>query len=133
MRRQPQLNGNRRHELLRFATVTARARSRRTNRAAYNIAGGRGRMLPVNDSAASVYQFSWLNGPLVAGTPSVLTEISALYSTHYGTWGPGGSMAAGSNISLSPRRIREWLTSHSMVALARLNGVLVGYAIVVRA
>lgn len=85
------------------------------------------------NSGAMVYQYSWVNGTLIAGTPELLEELSTLYSEHYGIWGENAPRPAGTRVALSSRRLGPWLTSDSMVAMARIGGVLVGYAIVVRA
>lgn len=80
-----------------------------------------------------VYQYSWVNGSLVAGTPGLLEQLSHLYSTQHGVWGEQANRPAGTHVALSPARLRNWLPENSMVALAYQDGVLVGYAVVVRA
>src|SRR5260370_9015830 len=79
------------------------------------------------------YEYTWINGTLVAGTPHLLRELSRLYSDHYGRWSLLDKERAGNPVRLSADRLRPWLSENSKVALARLDGILIGYAIAVRA
>src|ERR1039457_1739286 len=77
------------------------------------------------------YQYSWLPGSLVQ--PTLLEDLSALYSAHYGTWSRRAPKRAGEPVRLSSGRIQELLAPRdSKVALATLDGELVGYAIAIQ-
>lgn len=72
------------------------------------------------------YEYRWIPGGLVP--QDLLEELSALYSEHYGIWGPSSERPF-SKIRLSPDRIRKWLApSESRLAYASLDGRVVGYA-----
>jgi 2-polyprenyl-3-methyl-5-hydroxy-6-metoxy-1,4-benzoquinol methylase len=73
-----------------------------------------------------MYEFHWVHGRLVNST--LITEMSDLYSRHYGQWGPKGQKP-GQPIRLSSDQIRKWLTADSLVVWATLLGTMVGYAI----
>ncbi|WP_254509563.1 GNAT family N-acetyltransferase [Anatilimnocola floriformis] len=78
------------------------------------------------------FDYGWLPGNLV--TEAICNELSVLFSAQYGVWSmsdPGGR--GGEPIRFSPSRIRNLLRStDSKVAMARLQGQLVGYAIAVQ-
>jgi 2-polyprenyl-3-methyl-5-hydroxy-6-metoxy-1,4-benzoquinol methylase/GNAT superfamily N-acetyltransferase len=61
-----------------------------------------------------------------------VSEMSKLYSTHYGIWGKQ-SQSPGHPVRLSTDRIREWLTSDSLVVWAEAFGQLIGYAVAIHA
>ena len=62
----------------------------------------------------------------------LINEMSNLYSSHYGVWGPGGRKP-GQPISLSSDQITKWLTEDSIVVWATAFGEMIGYAIAVHA
>ena len=78
------------------------------------------------------FEYSWLNGPLARGASDLLKECSDLYSSHYGLWSQG-SATPGKRVRLSPSKIAElFVPDDSVIHLARLNSILVGYAIAVK-
>jgi len=65
-------------------------------------------------------------------THSLIDEMSALYSSHYGFWAKGDGRD-GQRIKLSPTKLREWTKiDNTYIATARNEGILVGYAISVQ-
>ncbi len=65
-------------------------------------------------------------------TDKKLEQMAALYSNHYGIWGPNGKYP-GEHIKLSVTRLRAWIKSkYSRVAIAEKNGEIIGYAIAVQ-
>lgn len=75
--------------------------------------------------------FSWLYASMIQD--ELLSELSELYSKHYGIWGPCQPLLAGRQIKLSPERIREWLQDpDAAVYYAALEDRIIGYAIAVR-
>lgn len=62
----------------------------------------------------------------------LISEMSDLYSNHYGVWGPGGRNP-GRQIRLSPTQIRNLLTADSLVVWSTTFGRMVGYAIAIHA
>jgi len=78
------------------------------------------------------YRFEWLPGTTVLGRPDVLNAASALYSAHYGRWGPGGRRP-GEWIRMSSNQLAtELLGQDTCMALAWRDGELVGYCLAVR-
>ena len=75
-----------------------------------------------------MYEFHWAHGPLV--NSDLVSEMSKLYSNHYGVWGPNGRRPGEADPALS-RSIRKWLTSDSLVVWADAFGEMIGYAIAV--
>ena len=73
-----------------------------------------------------MYEFHWAHGPLV--NSELVSEMSELYSNHYGIWGPTGRNP-GQLIRLSPNQVKKWLTPDSRVVWATALGSMVGYAI----
>ena len=63
----------------------------------------------------------------------LVEELSALYSEHYGIWSSNAPVNPGEHVRLSPARLRRWLTPESKIALAKVDGHIVGYAIAVQA
>src|SRR5579864_1079687 len=78
-----------------------------------------------------MYQYNWMHGNRVP--LELLSEMSELYSAHYGFWGDKGRRP-GEHIRLSAETIRRnWLAhANSRVVFARAFGMLVGYAIAVQ-
>ena len=76
----------------------------------------------------SMYEFHWTHGPLV--NSDLVSEMSQLYSSHYGVWGRNGRRP-GKPIQLSPGQIRKWLTPDSLVVWADAFGQMIGYAIAI--
>nr|VFK35476.1 MAG: Methyltransferase domain-containing protein [Candidatus Kentron sp. MB]VFK77288.1 MAG: Methyltransferase domain-containing protein [Candidatus Kentron sp. MB] len=63
----------------------------------------------------------------------LLEECSRLYSAHYGYWSHESSHSPSKRIKLSANRIRDWLeTGNADLCMARLEGKLIAYAIVIR-
>jgi 2-polyprenyl-3-methyl-5-hydroxy-6-metoxy-1,4-benzoquinol methylase len=62
----------------------------------------------------------------------LISEMSKLYSEHYGTWGPSGRNPGGP-IRLSANEIRKRVTPDSLVVWATAFGSMVGYAIAIHA
>jgi len=81
-----------------------------------------------DEKTGSMYEFHWTHGSLV--NSDLVSEMSKLYSNHYGVWGPKGRRP-GEPIRLSPDQIRKWLTSDSLVVWADAFGQMIGYAIAV--
>lgn len=81
-------------------------------------------------SPEQMFEFHWTSGPLVNSDLS--SEMSELYSNHYGLWGSAGPRP-GQPIRLSQNKIREWLTPDSLVVWATALGKMIGYAIAVHA
>jgi 2-polyprenyl-3-methyl-5-hydroxy-6-metoxy-1,4-benzoquinol methylase/GNAT superfamily N-acetyltransferase len=79
---------------------------------------------------ASMFEFHWAHGPLL--NSGVVSEMSELYSNHYGTWGPGG-YRPGQPIRLPSDQIRRWLVADSLVVWAEAFGKMIGYAIAIHA
>lgn len=75
-----------------------------------------------------MHEYEWIPGAL-APTATV-AEMAALYSEHYGVWGPG-SGREGKPIRLSVKKLRDWLIADSRIAIARDRGRIIGYAIAV--
>jgi GNAT superfamily N-acetyltransferase len=75
-----------------------------------------------------MYEYEWIPGALAP--TSVVEEMAALYSEHYGVWGQG-SGREGQPIRLSVLRLLAWLTADSRIAIARDRGKIAGYAIAV--
>lgn len=75
------------------------------------------------------YDFSFVPSSLAN---DMLDELSALYSSHYGVWSANSPRNAGQPVRLSPDRLRAWLTKDSKIALAKMDGQIVGYAIAVQ-
>jgi len=75
-----------------------------------------------------MYEFHWTHGPLV--NSDLVSEMSELYSHHYGVWGPTAPRP-GKPIRLSPEQIRKWLTPDSLVVWADAFGQMIGYAIAI--
>jgi 2-polyprenyl-3-methyl-5-hydroxy-6-metoxy-1,4-benzoquinol methylase/GNAT superfamily N-acetyltransferase len=87
---------------------------------------------PGEELVLEAVQFQWLPAGLV--DDALLGACAALYSGHYGVWGPGASAPAGQPVRLGADRLREWIEERDVhVALARRRGCLVGYAIIARA
>jgi len=62
---------------------------------------------------------------------NLITEMSKLYSNHYGFWGKT-SQKHGKRIELSPTFIRKWIKNeNSYIATARNKDILIGYAIAI--
>lgn len=79
---------------------------------------------------AQVVEYEWFAGSLYPDR--VLEECAELYSEHYGTWGTGADRP-NAKIRLSAARLRAWLSSpDSNIALARVDGRLVGYAMAIK-
>lgn len=78
-----------------------------------------------------MYDYRWIPGDKVS--PQQCEEMAALYSRHYGVWGPHGPRP-GRNVKLTAEALRDdWLAPpDSRVALANECGKLVGYAIAVQ-
>ena len=63
---------------------------------------------------------------------NLITEMSKLYSNHYGFWGKT-SQKHGKRIELSPTFIRKWIKNeNSYIATARDKDILIGYAIAIK-
>jgi 2-polyprenyl-3-methyl-5-hydroxy-6-metoxy-1,4-benzoquinol methylase len=77
-----------------------------------------------------MFEFNWKRGRSVDS--ELISEMSILYSTHYGVWGPNGTKPRES-IRLSAEHIRKYLTPDSLVVWARAFGSLIGYAIAIHA
>jgi 2-polyprenyl-3-methyl-5-hydroxy-6-metoxy-1,4-benzoquinol methylase len=75
-----------------------------------------------------MYEFHWAHGPLI--NSDLIAEMSDLYSSHYGLWGPNGNKP-GHLICLSPAQIKKWLVPDSFVVWATALGSVVGYAIAI--
>jgi 2-polyprenyl-3-methyl-5-hydroxy-6-metoxy-1,4-benzoquinol methylase len=78
----------------------------------------------------SMFEFHLKRGHSV--DPDLISEMSSLYSAHYGVWGPNGRNPGGP-IRLSPEQIRKWLTQDSLVVWATAFGAMIGYAIAIHA
>ncbi len=76
------------------------------------------------------YEYTFVHGPLAA--PELVEELATLYSNQYGVWSSNAPYSAGKRVKLSPARLREWLTPDAKIALAKFNGLVIGYAIAVR-
>lgn len=76
------------------------------------------------------YDFTFVPSSLANDT--LLQELADLYSAHYGIWSAKASRNAGKPVQLSPNRLRTWLTNDSKIALAKMDGQVVGYAIAVQ-
>jgi 2-polyprenyl-3-methyl-5-hydroxy-6-metoxy-1,4-benzoquinol methylase len=76
------------------------------------------------------YEYTFVPGPLAPA--ELVEELAALYSNHYGVWSASGADAPRRRVRLSPARLRDWLTPDSKIALAKYDGVVIGYAIVVQ-
>jgi len=62
----------------------------------------------------------------------LLSEMSDLYSNHYGFWGETGPMPGG-RIKLSEKVLYKWIQSEdAYIATARKNAQLLGYAIAIK-
>ncbi|MBI2787305.1 MAG: GNAT family N-acetyltransferase [Elusimicrobia bacterium] len=80
----------------------------------------------------TTYKYEWLPGSLWE-SQELIEELSDFYSAHYGKWSAQSPVNPGQFIKLSAARIREWLSPPNVsIALAKLNGELVGYAIAVQ-
>lgn len=75
-----------------------------------------------------MYEFHWAHGQFV--NSDLISEMSRLYSSHYGIWGSGGRRP-GQSVVLSPNEIKKWLTADSFVVWATSFGSVVGYAIAI--
>ena len=74
-----------------------------------------------------MYTFEWILGGLTRSEQA--EELAEFYSRHYGRWGKG-SGREGQAVKCTSAMVQELLKSaDSRIALARLNGELVGYAI----
>ncbi|MCB1153424.1 GNAT family N-acetyltransferase, partial [bacterium] len=80
--------------------------------------------------SAVAIQYEWIHGPLAS--PEFVAECSVLYSRHYGKWSECSPTAPGENVRLSSSRIRDLLVDGSVIAFARLDDELIGYAIAVQ-
>ncbi len=75
--------------------------------------------------------YEWWAARLVS--ESLIEECSALYSGHYGRWSDRAPAQPGERVRLSPSRLQEWLArDNTDIYVARSEGELIGYAIVVR-
>ncbi|MFC1610301.1 hypothetical protein ACFL6C_05035 [Myxococcota bacterium] len=73
-------------------------------------------------------QYDWIPGNLTSS--DLLKECADLYSHHYGHWSAKSPTSPGERIRLAGRRLTDWLRSgDSIIAMARLNGRLLAYAI----
>lgn len=79
-------------------------------------------------------EYKWLPGSFAIADLKLLEECSALYSNHYGVWSSSTDQSrAGQHVQLTSDRIREWLKGgNSRIAIARLDGQLIGYAIAIQ-
>jgi 2-polyprenyl-3-methyl-5-hydroxy-6-metoxy-1,4-benzoquinol methylase len=77
-----------------------------------------------------MFEFHWKHGHSVDS--DLISEMSMLYSEHYGVWGPNGTKP-GEPIRLSAEHIRKYLTRDSLVVWATAFGSLIGYAIAIHA
>lgn len=75
-----------------------------------------------------MHEFHWAHGSLV--NSKLISEMSDLYSRHYGIWGWRGKKP-GQPIKLSLEQIKNWLTEDSLVVWATASGSLIGYAIAI--
>jgi hypothetical protein len=84
------------------------------------------------DLAMSTPLYLYRGMPASLVTPSLLDELAALYSAHYGYWGSKGRNPY-CRIRVSADYLRQWFARpQSRVAYATLNGAIVGYAIAVQ-
>ena len=83
-----------------------------------------------NSSWHSMFEFHWKHGHSM--DPDLISEMSDLYSAHYGAWGRLGARP-GAPIRLSADHIRKYLTPDSLVVWAKAFGSLIGYAIAIHA
>src|SRR5579864_6082233 len=77
------------------------------------------------------YEYSWVPGALAAN--DLVEELAALYSDQYGSWSLDSPVNPGQRVRLSLPLLRKWLTPDSKIALAKLGGCIIGYAIAVQA
>jgi 2-polyprenyl-3-methyl-5-hydroxy-6-metoxy-1,4-benzoquinol methylase len=75
-----------------------------------------------------MFEFHWAHGALV--NSDLVSEMSDLYSAHYGLWGLSGRRP-GQPIRLSEEQVRKWLTTDSLVVWATALGSMIGYAIAI--
>lgn len=76
------------------------------------------------------YEYTFVPGALAS--IELVQELSALYSTQYGFWSQSDPHAPRKRIKLSSVRLRDWLTPESKIALAKCDGEVIGYAIVIQ-
>ena len=77
------------------------------------------------------YEYTFVPGTLALGG-DLLQELATLYSNHYGVWRLSDPEMPRKRVQLSPARLRDWLTPDSKIALAKFDGVVIGYAIVIQ-
>jgi hypothetical protein len=76
------------------------------------------------------YDYTFVPGPLASG--ELVQELATLYSNHYGVWSQSAAHAPHPRVKLSLARLRDWLMPDSKVALAKFDGEVIGYAIVIQ-
>lgn len=77
-----------------------------------------------------MYEFHLKPGPEISA--ELISEMSKLYSNHYGRWGLRGRRP-GELIRLGPVQIQKWLTPNSIVVWVTAFHHLIGYAIAIHA
>ena len=76
------------------------------------------------------YEYTFVPGTLVSG--DLIQELATLYSNHYGVWRQSDPDIPRKHVKLSSARLRDWLMPNSKVALAKFDGEVIGYAIVIQ-
>jgi SAM-dependent methyltransferase len=78
------------------------------------------------------FDFAWMDGATAVQDTGLLDECASLFSQHYGIWSDGGPNPGG-RVSMSPARVAKYLDNENAhLAVARLEGTLVGYAAALR-